>query len=202
MASSPANGSGDSSSSNLHTYLDFYYQNIRGLRTKPYELVINVHPSEFLVICLTETCLNDFCFNQNFFPETYLVYRTDKVSAVKSCGGSTLTATSDSVGGVVRRTDFELFEECVWVEMPTTDGLNLLIGNHYFAPDAFVDTIKQYFCSLENVLDTYNCRVLVAGDFKVPGIDWKRGLSSRSSHYYNNLKGDATYTSTCLFGLS
>jgi hypothetical protein len=80
------------------------------------------------------------------------VYRADRVSAVKSRGGGALIAISDNVSGVVRRADLELVKECVWVEIATTmDGINLLIGNHYFAPDTAVDTIKQYFCSLENM---------------------------------------------------
>jgi hypothetical protein len=202
MANFVADGFGHSSSSNFHTYLDIYCQNIRGLRTKASELLTNVHSSHFPVICLTETWLNDFCFNQNLFPETYLVYRADRVSAAKSRGRGSLIAISNSVSGVVRRADLELVEECVWVEIPTTDGYNLLIGNHYFAPHTSVDTIKQYFCSLENVLNTYNFRVLVVGDFNVPGFDWKLGLSSSSSYSYIKLKGEAIYTSTYLLGLS
>jgi hypothetical protein len=96
----------------------------------------------------------------------------------------------------------ELVEECVWREIPTTDGYNLLIGNHYFLPGISVDTIKQYFCSLENILDTYNFQVLVVRDFSVPGFGWKLGLSSSSSYYYIKLKGEAIHTSTCLLGLS
>jgi hypothetical protein len=151
---------------------------------------------------LTETWLNDFCFNQNLLPETYLVYSADRVSAAKSRGGCSLIAISNSVSGVVRRADLELVEECVWIEMSTTDGYNLLIGNHYFAPDTSVDTIKRYFCSLEYILDTYNFRVLLVGNFNVPGFDWKLGLSSSSSYYYIILKGEAKYTSTCLLELS
>jgi hypothetical protein len=130
------------------------------------------------------------------------VYRADRVSAAKSRGGGTLIAISNSASGVVRRTDLELVEECVWVEISTTDGYNLLIGNHYFEPDTSVDTIKQYFCSSENTLNTYHFRVLVVGDFNVPGFDWKLGLSSSSSYCYIKLKDEAIYTSTSLFGLS
>jgi hypothetical protein len=197
MANSVAKVFGHSSSSNCHTYLDIYYQNVHGLRTKTSELLTNIHSSDFPVICLTEIWLNDFCFNQNLFPETYLVYRADRVSATKSHGRGTLIATSNSSSGVVRRADLELVEECVCLNIPTTDGYNLLIGNHYFPPDTSVDTIKQYFCSL----DTYNFQVLV-GDFNVPGFDWKLGLSSSSSYYYIKLKGEAIYTSTCLLSLS
>jgi hypothetical protein len=33
----------------------------------------------------------------------------------KARGGGTLIAISDSVPGVIRRTDMELVEKCVWV---------------------------------------------------------------------------------------
>jgi hypothetical protein len=175
MTSSPADAFGDSSPSILQTHSDIYYQNVRDLRTKASEPLTNVHSSDFPIICLTETWLNDVCYNQNLFPGPYLVYRADRVSVVKSCGGGTLIAISNNVSGVVHRADLELVEECMWVEIPTVDGINLLIGNHYFASDIAVDTIKQSFCSLENILHTYNFRVLVVGNFNVPGFDWKLG---------------------------
>jgi hypothetical protein len=31
--------------------------------------------------------------------------------------------------------DLDIFEECVWAEIPTRDGVKLLLGNHYFTPD-------------------------------------------------------------------
>jgi hypothetical protein len=50
MANSLANGFGDSSSSILHTHLDIYYQNVRGLMTKASELFTNAHSSDFPVM--------------------------------------------------------------------------------------------------------------------------------------------------------
>ena len=38
-----------------------------------------------------------------------------------------------------------LAEEFVWVQIPSSDGSNLLIGNLYFAPDTTVDTVKRCF---------------------------------------------------------
>jgi hypothetical protein len=75
---------------------------------------------------LTETSLNGLFYNQNLFPGTYFVYRADSVSTVKSRGGGALIAISDNVSGVVRRADLELVEECVWVEIPTVDGISLI----------------------------------------------------------------------------
>ena len=42
-------------SSNSHTHLDIYYQNVHGLRTKASELPAKVYSSKFHVICQTET---------------------------------------------------------------------------------------------------------------------------------------------------
>jgi hypothetical protein len=39
------------------------------------------------------------------------------------------------------------------------------------------------------------------GDFNTPRFDCKRGLSQPNCHYYSKLKGEATYTSTCLLDL-
>jgi hypothetical protein len=33
-------------------------------------------------------------------------------------------------------------EECVWVDILTYDGFNLLIDYHYFAPDKTADTLE------------------------------------------------------------
>jgi hypothetical protein len=94
------------------------------------------------------------------------------------------------------------FQECVWLEITLTDGRNLLIGNHYFAPDVNVDIIRNYFNFLENTLDTLNYRVLLLGDFSVPGFDWNSGLASLNCHFYTKLKGDVTHSATCFLGLS
>jgi hypothetical protein len=56
-----------------------------------------------------------------------------------------------------------------------------------------VRTLKQYFSRSENILDTSS-----------PCLDWKRGVSSSSSHHYNKLKRQATNTilPSCLNSVS
>jgi hypothetical protein len=123
-------------------YIDNFYQNIRGLRTKSIEIFNNVCSYDFKIICLTKTWLNESHCSQIFFPEVYAVYRSDRDCHTKSRGGGALIAISEVVFGVKSRSDLELFQECFWVEITLTDGRNLLIGNHYFAPDVKVDIIK------------------------------------------------------------
>jgi hypothetical protein len=82
-----------------------------------------------------------------------------------------------------------MFEFIISVAIiPTLDGLNLLIGNHYFSPE----NISNYSRFVENKLDTHNFLVITVGDCNAPGFDWKNGLSVPNSHY----------TSTCLLNLN
>jgi hypothetical protein len=53
----------------------------------------------------------------------------------------------------------ETTDEYVWVEVPVADNYNLLIGNHYFAPDCDVKIIGNYSSSLEQNLSTHLYRV-------------------------------------------
>jgi hypothetical protein len=74
------------------------------------------------------------CYDHNLFPGGYAVFRSDRVCTNKTRGGGVVIALSPRVRSCKLRCDLESFGECVWVEIPTYDGLNLLIGNHYFPP--------------------------------------------------------------------
>jgi hypothetical protein len=101
-----------------------------------------------------------------------------------------LTAITASLCSCSRRYDLELCSECIWVEIPTADGISILIGNHYFPPDTKPEVITDYFRHHENTLDTNS-----------PGFNWDSGTLLPKCYYYSKLKGDAKYTSTCLLGL-
>jgi hypothetical protein len=182
--------------------LDIYYQNVRGLRTKQLELYDNVWSTDHNIIRLTDTWLNDMCYDHNLFPDGHTVFHSDRVCTNKSRGGGVLIALSPRVRSCKRRCDLESLEECVWVEIPTNDGLNLLIGNHYFSPDTKPEVITNYFRFLETNLDSQHFRVFPMGDFNTPRFDWMRGLSQANCHYYSKLRGDTIYTSTCLLDLT
>jgi hypothetical protein len=70
----------------------------------------------------------------------------------------------------------------VWDQIPTSDVLNLLIGNHYFPPDTKPEIIVNYVNFLENKPDTHNFHVIMVGGFNIFGFDWKRGVSLPNSH--------------------
>jgi hypothetical protein len=51
--------------------------------------------------------------------------------------------------GVKLRLDLEIVNECVCIEIPTKDNYNLLLENHYIAPDCNVKITENYLDFLE-----------------------------------------------------
>jgi hypothetical protein len=78
--------------------LGIYYQSVRDLRTKQPEYYENVCTSDFDIIYLTETRLNDLCHEHNFFPNRYTVYRSYRLHNNKTRSGGVLTAIPTSLG--------------------------------------------------------------------------------------------------------
>jgi hypothetical protein len=72
------------------------------------------------------------------------VFRADrdytKWSAAR--GGGKLIAACKLFRGVKRRLDLEIINECVWIEIPTKDNYNLLLGNNCTAAVCNVKIIK------------------------------------------------------------
>jgi hypothetical protein len=61
--------------------------------------------------------------------------------------------------------------ECIWVEIPTANGISILAGKNYFLSETKSKVISAYFHNLENILDTNNTRVSLLGDFNAPGFN-------------------------------
>jgi hypothetical protein len=109
--------------------------------------------------------LNDLCFDRNLFPDNFHIFPSDRVSSKKSRDGGVLIAVSSKFRACKRRYDLQFYDECVWVEIPTQNGRNLLIDNHNFSPDTKPDIISQYFLSLEQNLDTQNHKSSAKGEY-------------------------------------
>jgi hypothetical protein len=64
-----------------------------------------------------------------------------------------------------------------------------------------IKVIEDYFNLLENKLNTQNFRVILLGNFNVPGYDWVSGLPHDNMHYYTKLRGEVIQTAACFLGL-
>jgi hypothetical protein len=123
------NTCGFATSDTLHmNCFDIHYQNVRGLRTKQLELYDNVCSTDHNIICLTETWLNHLCYNHSSLHDCYTVFCSDRDCVQKTRGGGVLTAVSSSAHSCKCRCHLESWDECVWIEVPTHDGLHVLLG--------------------------------------------------------------------------
>jgi hypothetical protein len=181
--------------------INIFYQNIRGLHTKYTNDSVCVNEPK--VICITETCLNDTFYNHSLFPNSCSVFRTDRdyTDLNLTRGGGVLIAVHHSISGYTRKHDLELTKKCVWTEIPVNDGFNLLVGNHYFSPKSDNNMTENYFSSLETKLDTHNFRVVLLGDFNVPGYNWVNGFPKANFQYYTKIRGGIIQNATCYLGL-
>lgn len=153
--------------------LRIYYQNVRGIRTKLYDVYKNVSLESYDIVCFTETWLHPNIFDGECFPDCYTVFRSDRNYLTKEVryGGGVLIAVKKCLQSH-RRSDLEVYDESVWVEIELKKQPNLLIGNIYFPPRSclasFVDTLDW----LGSNLDVDRFRVVLLGDFNVPNVDW------------------------------
>jgi hypothetical protein len=141
------------SNPNLGNSFNIYYQSVRGLRAKQLEFY-DVCTANFDIICLCEIWSNDQCYDHNLFPRRYTVYRCDWAYVNKACGGGVLTAIATNLGSCSHRYDLELCSENVRVEIPTSDGISMLIGNYYCSLETKPELITAYVHHLKNILDT------------------------------------------------
>jgi hypothetical protein len=100
----------------------------------------------------------------------------ETVSAYKTCDDRVLIALTSRVRSCKCKCYLESCDECVWLEIPILDTLNLLTANHYFPLDTKPEVIINYFRFLENKSDTQNFWVNMSADFNTPGFDWNHSL--------------------------
>jgi hypothetical protein len=51
-------------------------------------------------------------------------------------------------------------------------------------------------------LNPQNFRVVLLGDFNVPGFDWENGFPQANSHYYTKIRGEVVHSAACFLGFS
>lgn len=159
-----------------------YHQNTRGLRAKADECMANVVSTNFHIICLTETWLLEELSSASYFPSSYAVHRKDREydATGQKFGGGVLIAVCDPLNSYGRQ-DLESYAECVWAEILSSDGFNYLVGNYYFPPLSDTQMFDNHLQTLEEQVDFTKYRVLIFGDFNLPGVDWTSRLVSSGS---------------------
>ena len=190
--------------------LHVYYQNVRGLRTKIVDFLITVSSTEYDVIVLTETWLDDRILSLQLFGNSFMVYRADRnpLTSVKTRGGGVLVAVNKRLISRNDPVDFCANLQKVWVAIKTA-SLCISIGVIYLAPDLRNDVmrIQSHVDSTGIVLNRReeNDLVIVFGDYNQPSLFWKQvdNYTSRSTLFglYHRLQAVVCLTE-CIFTVS
>lgn len=156
--------------------LNFYFQNVRGLRTKTNDLYINSAKCEYDVIILNETWLNNSFMDAELFTCYYNVYRRDRETSPlqrKKGGGGVLVAISKKI----KSCNLKMYEsdcEDLWIEIDVLVDKKiekLLLCTVYFPPPVLREHFEHFCNHASSILSKYNL-TLICGDFNQSNIDW------------------------------
>ena len=67
---------------------------------------------------MTETWLNDQCYDQNLFPDGFIIFRSDRIHATKKRGGGVLMAVSPKFNSFKRRHDLQFLMSVFGLNFP------------------------------------------------------------------------------------
>lgn len=157
-------------------FLNAYYQNVRGLRTKT-NIRSSISASAYDLIVFTEHWLNDNFQSSEYFDDSYFVEREDRNIGNKKWGGGALIAIKNRIS-YLRRSDWEkqIPFDNVWVEIKSNLGSQKLFLNAVYIPprtkfeqyEKYYDTITEIMCAHEP-----NAKFIIFGDFNIgAAIEW------------------------------
>lgn len=155
------------------TQLSLFYQNVRGLNTKLFQVRTFVNVNDYDVITFTETFLHDGVSSSEIFNDNYAVYRNDR----DTYAGGSLIAIKNTIIST-RVTDFESgVIEDVWVKAKLKDS-TLYICCVYIPPHKPHTTplIREFMKKLYDNLSTIedDSKILIFGDFNMPHLSWNK----------------------------
>lgn len=131
---------------NLVDQLSFYYQNVRGLRTKIVQLKQGILNSDYHVIALTERWLLPRVNSGEMFDRRYSVYRCDRDALImgKRKGGGVLLAINNTLRSE-EITRFNIADELVIVKVRDCKGIAILFVVVYFTCGSSSDVYFKFY---------------------------------------------------------
>lgn len=157
--------------------IGFYYQNVRGLRSKIDNFFTATSDAAYDVIILTETWLNDHIPSPLLFGQAYSVYRKDRdpIRTGKSRGGGVLVAVSNKLASWLSPVKVDESLEQLWVCVSSGE-LTIYVGVLYLCPELAVDStaMDQHIQSVSSISNhlTSKTRHILFGDFNQPNLIW------------------------------
>lgn len=165
---------GFSSDSPLVTHT-FYYQNIKGLRTKVRDFANGVRALNCEFILVTETWLNSGISSVELFGSgVYEVFRHDRDYDTLTCdrgGGALIAVSSKFYCCGLPHANNPAFED-VWLRAKV-DNIDFILCCVYFPPNSLPFAYESFVHTLKKYRTRYNnSKFILVGDFNFPAVRW------------------------------
>lgn len=159
--------------------IHFYYQNVRGLRTKTTDFFNNIVCNNYDIIALSETWLNSGVFDSELFDCRYAVYRRDRETSgfhSGKNGGGVLIAVSKRLNSRRLQTNESKCED-LWVEVECRNNSGsverLLLCVVYLPPPIQRHVLEEFVNNSNQVIERNSLeKVMFIGDFNLGSINW------------------------------
>lgn len=155
----------------------FYYQNVRGLRTKLEQFYANALNADVDVLCITETWLHSGIYSSEVLPSAFSVYRNDRGSddLVTRRGGGVLIGVVSALNSFAQPNWFTDVEA---VSVTINCGtLNIHVCCAYIPPGSapkLYEFTRQLIAIVRQHPDD---KFVICGDFNLPEISWTCDIS-------------------------
>lgn len=149
--------------------LTFYYQNVRGLKTKAKIFRTNLMQCFYDVVLLCETWLRSDLFSSELFDERYIVYRSDRDQSLsdKKDGGGCLIAVKKTLCSR-RVSNWELSKEDVWISVEHMNGFKTFFNVRYVELGSTLSDYEIHFDKLSEIILSSRSRdsFILTGEYK------------------------------------
>jgi hypothetical protein len=166
-------------------------QSINGKREAFWNLVDSVHP-EVIIGC--ETWLSPGIHNSEIIPPGFVTVRKDRPDGY---GGVLVSTTADLI---CQKISIETSSEIVAIKIELVNHQPLVVCAAYRPTNNDVKKAIQLYQDMEKIANRNHSSILwVAGDFNLPGIDWK--TISITGHQYRKPINEGFLELICSIGL-
>lgn len=149
--------------------IKFHYENAGGFGSKAERVKTEFTNIDRDVMGFTESWLNNTHLNSEFFPEDiFQIFRRDRTH---KGGGGVLIAVRASLNceQVFFRNHDQIECECIKIKSPTS-FIYVYVG--YIPPNSDVSVYRDHNEAINSIDLNENDKMLVLGDYNLPGIEW------------------------------
>ena len=155
------------------------FQSIKNKKPEFLNLIDSVKPD---IIIGTESWLTSDVYSSEIFPPSFTIFRKDRQH--QKGGGVFIAVRQEFQASELHH--INISSETLWIKVKLYKCRDFLVCAHYRPHVSDVTSITDLRKSLDQIGNTINKHILIAGDFNLPGINWEQNSLTDSCPYAEN----------------